>query len=119
MNIEELRLYFLSKPATTESFPFDEHTLVFKVLNKMYGLIALDISPAVTNLKCDPEKAIALREEYDCVNPGYHMNKKHWNTVTLDGSVSNDLVKQWVDHSFELVVKGLTKKQKEELKAYE
>lgn len=115
MNIEELRIQFISRPGVTESFPFDETTLVFKVMNKMFGLVSLERTPTTMNLKCDPELAIQLREEFECVNPGYHMSKKHWNTVTVDGSVSDELYTKWIDLSYDLVVSGLTKKLKEEL----
>ncbi|WP_075591038.1 MmcQ/YjbR family DNA-binding protein [Labilibacter marinus] len=114
MNIEEFREYCLSKKGTTEEFPFDEVTLVFKVLGKMYALTSLNKNFSV-NLKCDPEKAIALREEYETIQPGYHMNKRHWNTVEMEGSLKIELLKKMIDHSYELVVSKLTKKQKEEL----
>ncbi len=109
MNIEDIREYCLSKKATTESFPFDEDTLVFKVMGKMFCLTSLSEGNSI-NLKCDPEKAVELRSQYDCVQPGYHMNKKMWNTVLLDGSVSKKILLQWIDHSFDEVVKKLTKK---------
>ncbi len=114
MNIEDLRLYCLSKKGVTESFPFDEDTLVFKVMGKMFCLTSLSESDSI-NIKCDPEKAIELREQYPCVQPGYHMNKKMWNTVIFDGSVSNKFLKEWIDHSYDEVVAGLTKKLKTEL----
>ncbi len=115
MNIEELRNFCLSLKGTSEGFPFDEETLVFKVMGKMFCLTGLEGEFEV-NLKNDPEKNIQLREEYPVVMPGYHMNKKHWNTVKIDGTLKTELVKNWVVESYELVVKGLTKKQKEELK---
>lgn len=114
MNIEELREYCISKAGVTESFPFDEETLVFKVMDKMFALTGLNRDLFV-NLKCDPDKAIQLRQEFSCVLPGYHMSKKHWNTVVIDGSVSVDLVKEWIDDSYNLIVSGLTKKKREEL----
>ncbi|MDA3892108.1 MAG: MmcQ/YjbR family DNA-binding protein [Salinivirgaceae bacterium] len=114
MNIEELREYCLSKKGVTESFPFDQVTLVFKVMNKMYALTSLDKELSI-NLKCDPEKAIELRERYSSVQPGYHMHKKHWNTVFVDGLISDTKIKEWIDHSYELVVKSLTKKLQAEL----
>ncbi|TLX70942.1 MmcQ/YjbR family DNA-binding protein [Labilibacter sediminis] len=114
MNIEELREYCLSKKGTSEEFPFDDVTLVFKVMNKMYALCSLD-GDLYVNLKCDPEKAITLREEHDAIRPGWHMNKKHWNTVDLDGRLKPDFVKELIDHSYDLVTSKLTKKQKEEL----
>jgi predicted DNA-binding protein (MmcQ/YjbR family) len=115
MNIEELREYCLSKKAATECFPFDEVTLVFKVCGKMFALTNLDGDLSV-NLKCDPEKAIELREQYPAVKPGYHMNKRMWNTVEIDGSMGDYLIKSWIDDSYNLIVKSLTKKQQEELK---
>jgi predicted DNA-binding protein (MmcQ/YjbR family) len=102
MNIEAFRNYCLRKPGTTEEFPFDHETLVFKVGGKMYALCNVDFFEHV-NLKCDPEKAIQLREMHDSVLPGYHMNKKHWNTVVLDGSIPDYLIFAWTDHSYELV----------------
>lgn len=111
MNIEEFREYCLSMPATSECFPFDENTLVFKVAGKIFALT--DIVDAFSiNLKCDPEKAIELREHYDCVKPGYHMSKMHWNTVCVDGTVSDALLKEWIDDSYKLIVNSLNKSQK-------
>lgn len=116
MNIEEFRDYCLSKKGVAESFPFDEVTLVFKVMDKMFALIGLDNNPAKANLKCDPEKSIELREKYpDLILPGYHMNKKHWNTVEIEGNLPHELVIELIDHSYDLVVKGLTKKLQIEL----
>jgi predicted DNA-binding protein (MmcQ/YjbR family) len=98
-------------PATEECFPFDENTLVFKVAGKMFALT--DIVDAFSiNIKCDPEKALELREHYDCVQPGYHMNKKHWNTIIIDGTVSDALLKEWIDHSYDLIVRSLSKSQR-------
>lgn len=114
MNIEDLREYCLSKNGVTESFPFDETTLVFKVMGKMFALTDTCDQFSV-NLKCDPEKAIELRELYPAVIPGYHMNKKHWNTVNIDGSISDDLIYQWIDDSYDLIVKKLPKIIREEL----
>jgi predicted DNA-binding protein (MmcQ/YjbR family) len=114
MNIELIREYCLSKPLVTESFPFGDDTLVFKVLGKMFVLMNLDGELSV-NLKCDPEKAIQLREEYSAVLPGYHMNKRYWNTVMIDGSVSLTIIKEWIDHSYEEVVKSLPKNKRNAL----
>ena len=114
MNIEEFREYCISKKGVTESLPFDDTTLVFKVMTKMFALGNLE-GPLSVNLKCDPEKAIELREEYEGINPGYHMSKVHWNTIEMDGSVPIKLVTELIDHSYDLVVAGLTKKLKEEL----
>jgi predicted DNA-binding protein (MmcQ/YjbR family) len=115
MNIEDLRIYCLSKKGVEECFPFDEETLVFKVAGKMFLLTNVDEKPVSFNVKCDPALAIELREKHDCVEPGFHMNKTHWNTVTDDGSVNQKLLKQWMDHSYEEVVKGLSKKQRQDL----
>lgn len=114
MNIEELRNYCLLKKGTTEEFPFDQVTLVFKVMGKIYALTNLEGDLSI-NLKCDPEKAIALREQNPCVQPGYHMNKMHWNTVQINSDIKPDFLKEMIDHSYELVVSKLTKKQKSEL----
>ena len=103
MNIEELRDYCLSLPEADESFPFDETTLAFKVYGKIFALTDLE-PPLSVNLKCDPEIAIELREHYPTVVPGYHMNKKHWNTVHIDGSVADDLIKKWILMSYKLVI---------------
>jgi len=102
MNIEILREYCISKPDATEGFPFGEDTLVFKAKGKIFALANLDGDLSV-NLKCDPARAIELREKYSSVTPGYHMNKKHWNTINLDGSVPDKEVFSWIDHSYNLV----------------
>jgi predicted DNA-binding protein (MmcQ/YjbR family) len=114
MNIEELRKYCLEKPGVSESFPFDEETLVMKVGSKMFALMNLD-GPLSVNLKCEPELAIILRETFDSVEPGYHMNKKHWNTVHFNGSIKNELLCEWIDQSYSLVFESLTKKEKIEI----
>lgn len=115
MNIEEIRDYCLAKPGVTESFPFDETTLVFKVMNKMFALTGLDGDPPFINLKCDPERAIELREEYEEIHPGWHMNKAQWNSVYYTGGLPRDLVLELIHHSYELVVQGLKKKDREAL----
>lgn len=116
MNIEEFRDYCLSKKGVTESFPFDEETLVFKVMGKMFALTGLEYNPVKINLKCDPEKSIDLRDEYpDLIYPGYHMSKKHWNTVEIEGNLPPEIILELIDHSYDLVVKGLTKKLQAEL----
>ena len=115
MNIEEFRTYCLSKKYVTECFPFDETTLVFKVADKMFALCGLDRHPTQVNLKCDPEKAIQLREDYEDVIEGFHMSKKHWNTITIEGSISKELIVELINHSYDLVVKGMTKKKQREL----
>lgn len=104
MDIESLRDYCLSLPDVSEGFPFDETTLVFKVNGKMFLLTDLE-PPLAMNVKCDPEKAVELREQYNCVKPGYHMNKKHWNTVEIDGSISDEILKGWINDSYKLVSK--------------
>ena len=115
MNVEKLRAYCLNKKGVTESTPFDDVTLVFKVMNKMFALIPLDELKLSISLKCDPEKAIGLREQYPSVSAAWHFNKKHWNSVLVDGLIEVEKIKEWIDHSYNLVVAGLTKKLKEEL----
>lgn len=112
MNIEDLRTYCLQKKAVTECFPFDKTTLVFKVSNKMFALTGLDEVEFKVNLKCDPERALNLRDEYDCIKPGYHMNKQQWNTVAPQGCLPPKLFFELVDHSYDLVVESLPKKVK-------
>lgn len=111
MDVEQLREYCLAKKGVTEGFPFDDTTLVMKVVGKMFALINLDGDLSI-NLKCEPEKAIGLREQHAAVKPGYHMSKKHWNTVEIDGSVPTSLIRQWIDDSYDLVVSKLTKKDR-------
>ena len=115
MNIEQIREYCLKKKGVTEEFPFDEETLVFKVAGKIFLLASLEAIPLQINLKCDPEKAIELREEYESVQPGYHMNKKHWNTIILDGTVSPNCLFEWIDDSYSLVIAGLKKSERKKL----
>lgn len=115
MTIEDYRAYCLSKKGVTEEFPFDTQTLVYKVGGKLFALTNVDTFESI-NLKCDPEEAIELRERYDCVLPGYHMNKKHWNTIRMDKSVSDQLIKKWIDQSYALVVDQLTQKIRIKLK---
>ena len=114
MNIESIREYCITKPEVTECFPFDEVTLVFKVCDKMFALLNLEGEISM-NLKCNPELALELRDKYTAVQPGYHMNKTHWNTVFVDGSVSDKLVMEWIDHSYWLVVSQLPKKLKQKI----
>ncbi|MDT0605805.1 MmcQ/YjbR family DNA-binding protein [Croceitalea rosinachiae] len=115
MNVEEFREYCILKKGVTEEFPFDEHTLVFKVMGKMFALVALERLPSQANLKCDPERAIALREMHDGnIIPGYHMSKVHWNTLYLE-ILSPDLIKELIDHSYDLVVLKLPKRVQKEL----
>jgi predicted DNA-binding protein (MmcQ/YjbR family) len=114
MNIEKVREYCLGKKGVAEELPFDEDSPVYKVMGKIF-LIASLTPPFSINVKCDPEKAVELRELYPAVSPGYHMNKMHWNTVEIEGTVKDRLIEEWIDHSYELVVKGLKKSSKEEL----
>lgn len=114
MNIEDIRNYCLSKPATTESTPFGDDTLVFKVFDKVFALLSISDTKRL-NLKCNPERAIQLREENSAIIPGYHMNKKHWNSVYPNDLYDDNLMIEMIDHSFELVTSKLKKAQKEEL----
>lgn len=114
MNIEGLRDFCLSKKGVTEGFPFDKKTLVFKVMNKMFALTNVDNFESV-NLKCNPERAIELRENYQAINPGYHMSKVHWNTVFVNSDVDSKLLIELINHSFDLVVSKLTKAEKAQL----
>lgn len=104
MNIEILREYCISKRNVTEGFPFGDDTLVFKTVGRIFALVNMEGELSI-NLKCDPALAIELRERYSSVVPGYHMNKKHWNTVYIDGSVPDKEVYSWIDHSYDLVIK--------------
>lgn len=109
MDFETLRAYLSAKPGAVADFPFDQVTLVFKVGEKIFALVATDEDPLRINLKCDPEKAEILRDCFSSVLPGYHMNKRHWNTVVLDGSIPDEDVLVMIDDSYELVVQGLPK----------
>lgn len=111
MDIESFRELCLGFEGVTEELPFGPETLVFKVHGKVFALTDLDSFEGV-NLKCDPEKAVELRERYDAVQPGYHMNKKHWNTVKMDGSIPDKLLKDWIKHSYDLVLKGVPKSKR-------
>ena len=118
MNVQQLYEFCLSKKGVTEHFPFDEDTLVFKVGGKMFCLTSLkeweNGNPSL-NLKCDPDKAIQLREEFEAVKPGYHMSKIHWNTVAIGKDVSDKILVELIDHSYDLVIKSLTKKIQQEI----
>lgn len=114
MNIEELREYCLSFPHTTEDMPFDDETLVFKVGGKMFCFVSISGELRV-NLKCDPDEALELREAFPSVLPGYHMNKKYWNTIIMDGSISDNMFKMWVEKSYRLVIAKLTKQESAQL----
>jgi predicted DNA-binding protein (MmcQ/YjbR family) len=116
MNIESISDYCRKKKGVTEDFPFDEDTLAIRVMNKIFLLASLEKVPLQINLKCEPEYAVELRERYASVQPGFHMNKSHWNTVLIDGSIPKSELKEMIDHSYEQVVKGLKKSDKEKLK---
>ena len=115
MNVEEIRKYCLQKKEVTESFPFGEDPLVFKVKNKMFALMSLEGELRIS-LKCDPEEAIRLREKYMSVIPGYHMNKKLWNTIIVDDTLTDELLKKWIDDSYDLVVQTLPAKERIQLR---
>jgi predicted DNA-binding protein (MmcQ/YjbR family) len=116
INIEEITEYCSKKKGVTQEFPFDEETLVLKVMGKIFLLASLEKIPLQINIKCNPEEAIELREKYEAVIPGYHMNKKHWNTVIVDNTIPPKNILSWIDDSYNLVVNGLKKSEKEELK---
>ena len=109
MDLESFREYCLKKPQATEGTPFGEDVLVFKVAGKMFALAALDEIPATANLKCDPDLALELRDRYEQVRAGYHMNKKHWNTIEIDAGLPEPELRKMIDHSYDLVVKSLPK----------
>ena len=111
MNIETLREYCLSKKNVEEDQPFGPDVLVYKVGGKIFLLVSLDEDPLQFNVKCDPDLALELREEFSCVIPGYHMNKKHWNTIIVDGTVPSKKLKEWIDHSYNLVTTNRKKKR--------
>lgn len=117
MNVEELREYCLSFPLTSESFPFDETTLVIKVAGKMFILFDIEEKPLSANLKCNPDLAVELREAHSFVRPGWHMNKRLWNTVDMEGEAPEHLLREWITHSYEEVVRGMTKKLQAEVNA--
>jgi len=111
MDLENFREYCLTKPNVTESTPFGPDALVLKVSGKIFAIASLDDVPTHVSLKCDPERALDLRDRYEEVRPGYHMNKKHWNTVELGGRIPPNELREWIDHSYELVAAGLRKKR--------
>lgn len=113
MNLESIREYCISKKAVTESLPFDNDTLVFKVAGKIFALMSLTGNFGI-NLKCNPERAIELREQYAEIIPGYHMNKVHWNTVSLEGNLSDKLILELIDHSYENIIQSLSLKIRKE-----
>ena len=114
-HMEPLRAYVMAKPGVTDGFPFGPEVMVFKVGGKIFALMAWEDCPLFINLKCDPERAVALREQHAGIIPGYHMNKTHWNSVTPGDTVTMDLVQEMIDHSSELVAATLTKKVREGL----
>jgi predicted DNA-binding protein (MmcQ/YjbR family) len=111
-NLESIREYILAKAEVTEGQPFGPDVVVLRVAGKIFAIFPLDPIPARVNLKCDPERAIELREQFEAVQPGYHMNKQHWNTVLLDGSLPDELVCDLIDHSYKLVVQSLPKSKR-------
>ena len=117
MNNEQIREYCLSKPGVTESLPFNDTALVFKVMYKMFALLDLSEDSRGITLKCNPELAIELREQYPEVTPAYHFNKKHWNTVVIDGAIRDKLIFKWIDNSYNLVVQKLPGTKLKELKS--
>jgi len=110
MNIADLYEYCRNRPGVTEGFPFGEDVLVFRVAGKMFALVSLETRPMFVNLKCDPGRAVELRDRFEDIRPGYHMNKEHWNSVYLEGALDVRLVRELIDHSYDLVVASLTSK---------
>lgn len=117
MNVAEVIDYCLAKKGVEETTPFGPEALVYKVMGKMFALTDPDEYPPFVNLKCDPDRALELRDEHESIRPGYHMSKKHWNSVYLDETLSADFVRELIDHSYDLVVKGLKKSDREKLDA--
>ena len=117
MGLEDWRAFFLAMPAAVEEMPFGPEALVYKVAGKMFGLISWTDEPLTMNLKCEPNLALSLRDQYSAVAAGYHMNKQHWNTVTIDGSVDDALMKEWVRASYDLIYLALPKKTQREMEA--
>ncbi len=116
LELEQIREYCLSKNNVTEDMPFGDETLCFRVMEKVFLLTGINAKPLHINLKCDPERALILREEHKSIMPGYHMNKKHWNTIIIDGSIKNSLIKELIDHSYNLVVQTLPKTLRDKMK---
>ena len=115
MEAGELRRWCLAQPGAIEDFPFGPEHSVFKVGGKIFALSALDRTPLEVSVKCEPELAVQLRDSYDAIRPGYHLNKRHWNTVTLDGSLPYDLIRDLVEDSYDLVVSALPKRKRKQL----
>ena len=116
MDLAQFREYCLSKPRSTEGTPFGPDVLVFKVRGKMFALAALEEVPTTVNLKCDPDLALELRDRYEQIQPGYHMNKKHWNTVEIESGIPDAEVREMIDHSYELVTQSLSKAERKKIK---
>ncbi len=117
MDVDSLRAYCLSKPGTGADFPFGGDVLALRVGKKIFALVALRVSPPTVNVKCDPFLAMELRERYAAVTPGYHMNKAHWNTITLGGGIPEKELRAMIDHSYEIVLKGLSRRAREAIGA--
>jgi predicted DNA-binding protein (MmcQ/YjbR family) len=115
MDLKALRRYCLTKPGAIEERPFGPGALVMKIGGKMFAIIGEDSEPLTVSLKCEPEVAVALRDAYASVAPGYHLNKRHWNTVTLDGTIDAERVREWIDDSFDLVLEGLPRRVRAEI----
>ena len=115
MDLDSVHAYLMAKKGATEEWPFDLETPVYKVMGKMFALLAPEQEPPRITLKCDPDHALMLRDVYPAVIPGYYMNKRHWNTIILDGSIPDDEIEEMIDESYDLVVKGLTKAARREL----
>jgi predicted DNA-binding protein (MmcQ/YjbR family) len=115
ITLKTLRAYCCAKAGAVETYPFDDETLVFKVMGKMFALTNIKSAELSINLKCDPDWAMILRDHYTAVTAGYHMNKRHWNSVFIDGSIPDDEIWEMIDHSYRLVVKGLKKAEREKL----
>jgi len=116
MRFDELEAICLSKKSSIKEFPFGDEVAVFKVMNKMFALVGINNNPLRINLKATPDDCLAYRDIYQCVTPGYHMNKKHWNTVVIDGEMPQEILEDMIDESYELIVSKLTRTQKEQLK---
>ncbi len=116
MELERIRHYLMSKQGAAEDYPFGPEVMVFKVMGKMFALIPWDKEPLQVNLKCEPDTAMILREIHEAVKPGYHMNKKHWNTIVINGSLPEEIILNMIDESYDLVVKKLKKSDREKLK---
>ncbi|MEJ2510130.1 MAG: MmcQ/YjbR family DNA-binding protein [Anaerolineales bacterium] len=119
LTLEVIKAYCLAKPGSSAGYPFGEGTLVFKVLDRMYALCSEDEQPLRINLKCDPDDALALRAQYSAIIPGYHMNKKHWNSLIMDGSLQDSLVFELIDHSYQLVISKMSQAKQRKLKSIE